>query len=55
MAALPAPLDPVPEVPSLSLVLPPPAAARSTAPANPDVRPARARFRRLVVFTGKIS
>jgi len=49
MAAIAAPLDPVPAAPSLALVPPAPAPA----PAVPE--PARARFRRLVVFTGKLS
>jgi hypothetical protein len=45
MAAIAVPPASVPAVPSLSLVPP--------APADPE--PARPRFRRLVVFTGKIS
>jgi peptidoglycan/LPS O-acetylase OafA/YrhL len=56
MAALalpPAPLDPVPGTPKLSLV--PPAAAAAASPAAPESRPARPRVRRLVVFTGRIS
>jgi hypothetical protein len=47
MAATAAPLDPVPAVPSLSLVPPPPPSSRDSAPIRP-------RFRRLVVFTGKL-
>jgi hypothetical protein len=47
MAALPVPVDSVPAVPSLSLVPAPPKAA--------DPVPVRPRFRRLVVFTGKIN
>jgi hypothetical protein len=45
MAAIAASVDPVPAVPSLSLVPP--------APADPE--PVRPRFRRLVVFTGKLT
>jgi hypothetical protein len=45
MAAIPASADPVPAVPSLALV--------PLAPADPE--PVRPRFRRLVVFTGKIT
>ena len=45
MAAIAASIDPVPAVPSLSLVPPAPA----------DTKPVRPRFRRLVVFTGKIT
>jgi len=45
MAAIAASLDPVPAAPSLALVPPVPAVRE----------PARARFRRLVVFTGKIN
>jgi hypothetical protein len=47
MAALPVPADSLPAVPSLSLVPAPPKAA--------DPVPVRPRFRRLVVFTGKIA
>jgi hypothetical protein len=53
MAALPTSVDPVTLRPSLSLVPPPPAVAAS--PAHAEPRADRARFRRLVVFTGKIS
>ena len=56
MAALalpPAPLDPVPGTPKLSLVPPAPADPASTI--APESRPNRPRVRRLVVFTGKIS
>jgi hypothetical protein len=52
MAALPAPLDNVPAVPKLSLV--PPAPALSS-PTPEEPQPVRARFRRLVVFTGRIA
>jgi hypothetical protein len=56
MAALPTPVDPVSAVPSLSLVpplAPLPSPAPSASSDEPD--PVRPRFRRLVVFTGRIS
>jgi hypothetical protein len=54
MAALPAPVDPVPAAPSLSLLAPP----TDSLPARRDpagVDPVRPRVRRLVVFTGRIA
>jgi hypothetical protein len=53
MAALPTPIDPVPAVPQLSLV--PPTSSPAPESPEPELRAERARFRRLVVFTGKIS
>jgi hypothetical protein len=54
MAALPAPVDPVPALPSLSLVTPPTEAPHArTMPAVTEL--VRPRIRRLVVFTGKIT
>jgi hypothetical protein len=54
MAALPTPIDPVPNVPQLSLV------PSRTDPSHDSPVPAvpvaeRPRFRRLVVFTGKLT
>jgi hypothetical protein len=54
MAALPAPVDPVPALPSLSLV-PPPTDASHARPRPAVMEPGRPRVRRLVVFTGKIT
>jgi hypothetical protein len=54
MAALPAPVDPVPAVSSLSLVTSPtdPSHVRPSPAVTDVVRP---RVRRLVVFTGRIT
>jgi hypothetical protein len=53
MAALPAPLDNIPAVPKLSLV--PSAPSISASSSTDEPQPVRPRFRRLVVFTGKIA
>ena len=54
MAALPAPVDPVTAVPSLSLV-PPPTDASHARPVPAAAGSVRPRVRRLVVFTGRIA